>query len=153
MVATGGPYPLALAHPLKVLGNAFAVLLVAGSGYFVWRRLADHRGGLRSNCFDWLLPLALLACGLTGVATELLRVWGLPSAAYPAYFAHLVTVLVLLVLSPYTKMAHATYRTVAMVQRTARSRTMRRRPDHPPAPEADGVNAQKCRVSLTTVTP
>ncbi len=119
LAARGGSYPLDLSHPLKLLGNASAVLLIAGSGYFVWRRAVDHRAGVTSNGFDWLLPATLLGCALTGTAAQLLRVWEVPQAAYPVYFIHLVTVLVLLLLWPYTKLAHALYRAVASVHQTA----------------------------------
>jgi quinone-modifying oxidoreductase subunit QmoC len=113
----GGSYPLPMASPGKVLGNVFAVLLIAGTSYFmVWR--ADRtRHGQPTGLFDWVFLSNLLLAGLTGVATELLRVADVRGAAYPVYFLHLVVVLVLMLTLPYGKLAHVLYRVTALVRR------------------------------------
>jgi quinone-modifying oxidoreductase subunit QmoC len=116
---TGNSYPLRALHPLKILGNGFAVLTIAASAYFWWRRWQCARRGEPSNLFDWLLPTNLLAASVTGVATELLRYLNQPALAYPAYFLHLLTVFVLLASLPYSKLAHVVYRTVAAAQEPA----------------------------------
>ena len=59
----------------------------------------------------------VLLAGLTGVATELLRVADVRAWAYPVYFVHLVIVLALAVTLPYTKLAHAVYRVLAVAGR------------------------------------
>jgi len=49
--------------------------------------------------------------------TEALRVADARGAAYPVYFVHLVVVLVLIGTLPYTKLAHAVYRVLAVAGR------------------------------------
>jgi heterodisulfide reductase subunit C len=48
------------------------------------------------------------------VATEVLRVADVRAFAYPVYFVHLVVVLTLAMTLPYTKLAHAVYRVLAV---------------------------------------
>ncbi len=113
----GRPYPLPMASPAKVLSNLFAALLVAGTSYFLVVRARRAGHGQHSDFFDWALLVNLLLAGLTGVATELVRVAGARGAAYPVYFAHLVVVLVLMSTLPYSKLAHVLYRVVAIAGR------------------------------------
>ena len=114
LIVAGGSYPFPAWHPLKIAGNAAAVLLLAGTAYFAYERcLATWRGD-RSTYFDWLLLLNLLLVGITGVLCEVLRYANLALLAYPAYFLHLVFVFVLLVSLPYSKLAHVCYRILAL---------------------------------------
>ena len=116
-LAAGRPYPLAMSNPLKVLSNLFAALLIAGTTYFLLVRTADAKRGTRSTFFDWAFPLNVLAAGVSGVATEAIRVAGIRTWAYPIYFLHLLVVLVLALSLPYTKLAHAVYRVLAVAGR------------------------------------
>ena len=113
----GRAYPLSLGNPLKVLSNVFAALLIGGAGYFLGVRVKDASRGNRSTFFDWAFIVNVLLAGLTGVATELLRVADVRAWAYPVYFVHLVIVLALAVTLPYTKLAHAVYRVLAVAGR------------------------------------
>ena len=114
LLADGKAYPLSMGNPLKVLSNVFAALLIGGTGYFLLLRAVDATRGQRSDFFDWVFLLNVLLAGLSGVATEALRVADVRAAAYPVYFAHLVVVLVLILTLPYTKLAHAAYRVLAL---------------------------------------
>jgi len=111
----GSPYPLAMGNPLKVLGNVFAALLIGGTSFYLVVRIGDSSRGEASPFFEWAFLLNVLFVGITGVAAEVLRVADVRAAAYPIYFVHLVLVFVLIVMLPYTKLAHALYRLLAVV--------------------------------------
>jgi quinone-modifying oxidoreductase subunit QmoC len=117
LIAVGGQYPFPAFHPLKVLGNGAAALLILGTAYFVYERWSAARNGDPSTYFDWLLLANLLLLGASGVLCETFRYWNLPRLAYPTYFLHLVFVFVLFVSAPYTKLAHVGYRTLALTSR------------------------------------
>jgi len=114
---SGLPYPFRIGHPLKVLGNVFAALLIGGTIYYLVARIADAARGEPSPFFDWAFLMNVLLVGLTGVAAEVLRIADVRAAAYPNYFVHLVLVFVLIVMLPYTKLAHAVYRLLAVAGR------------------------------------
>jgi quinone-modifying oxidoreductase subunit QmoC len=114
LMAAGRPYPLTMGNPIKVLSNIFAAMLIAGTTYFLLVRLAQAARGTRSSFSDWVFPLNVLVAGVSGVATEAMRVAGVRAWAYPVYFVHLVVVLVLALTLPYTKLAHAVYRVLAV---------------------------------------
>jgi quinone-modifying oxidoreductase subunit QmoC len=122
LIGIASRYPFAPLHPMKLLANVGAVALVAGSGKALLDRRAVVRAGGANTAFDWTFAWLLLLVGVTGLATELLRLWAEPtdvpaldSAAYATYFFHLVLVFALLVYLPYSKFAHLLYRTVALV--------------------------------------
>jgi quinone-modifying oxidoreductase, subunit QmoC len=117
LLLAGGAYPLPALHPLKLLANVLAVLLVAGASFQLAGRIADAARGEASPFFDWIFLANLLLVGLTGIAVEALRYLDIGAAAYPAYFAHLALVLVLLATLPYSKLAHAGYRVLAVAGR------------------------------------
>jgi heterodisulfide reductase subunit C len=114
LLLAGRSYPLSMGNPLKVLSNVFAALLIGGTCYFLALRIADTARGNRSDFFDWTFLVNLLLAGVTGVATEVLRVTDARSWAYPMYFVHLVVVLSLILTLPYSKLAHAVYRVLAL---------------------------------------
>ena len=113
-IATGGQYPFPAFHPLKILGNVAAGLLILGTAYFVYQRWLATLHGESSTYFDWLLLVNLLLVGITGVLCEVFRYLNIPLLAYPSYFLHLVLVCVMFVSSPYSKLAHVCYRTLAL---------------------------------------
>jgi quinone-modifying oxidoreductase subunit QmoC len=114
LVVVGQHYPLSMGNPLKVLANVFAALLIGGTSYFLWLRMAEARRGERVGFFDWAFLANVFLAGVTGAATEALRAADVRPAAYPVYFVHLVVVLVLILTLPYTKLAHAVYRVMAL---------------------------------------
>ena len=117
LLLAGRAYPLSLGNPLKVLSNVFAALLIGGTGYFLLVRVKDASRGSRSTFFDWAFIVNVLLAGITGVATEAVRVADLRGLAYPVYFVHLMIVLALAMTLPYTKLAHAVYRVLAVAGR------------------------------------
>jgi quinone-modifying oxidoreductase subunit QmoC len=117
LVPFGVPYPFPVLHPLKVVGNLAGVLLILGSVYFLYQRRRASRDGDPSSWFDWALLLDLLLVSVTGMLAEVFRYTNIAALAYPTYFVHLVFVFVLLVGLPYSKFAHAVYRTLALVAR------------------------------------
>jgi len=122
-------YPFDLAHPMKFLGNAGALLLVIGCLYVIRNRMGSVKEVGSSTSFDWIFVLLLLSVGVTGILTEALRFvaapgghaaaanarTGLEYTALAVYFVHLVLVFELLVFLPYSKFAHLLYRTTAQV--------------------------------------
>lgn len=107
------PWPLW--HPVKILGNASGLAVVAALLVFGYRRIADGEKAGKSSYSDWLFLAILLLTTLTGFLCQLLRLADAPRLAYPMYVVHLVFIFVLLVYIPYSKFAHLVYRTVAML--------------------------------------
>jgi quinone-modifying oxidoreductase subunit QmoC len=117
LIATGGQYPFPALHPLKVLGNLAAGLMIGGTAYFLGERVRAALRGDASTAFDWLLLANLLLVGASGVLCETFRYLNVPLVAYPVYFLHLTLVFVLFVSAPYSKLAHVGYRTLALASR------------------------------------
>jgi len=110
----GMEMPLPLEHPFKILGNVSAVLLVAGVVLLAMNRWA--RSGLSggTTAFDTFFLVVVLLVVATGVLSEIAR-FALPGqVAGGVYVAHLSFVLTLFLTFPYSKFAHALYRTLAM---------------------------------------
>jgi len=105
-----GPYQQI--NPVKWLGNISGIALVIGAALLLKNRLANK--DQQSSYKDWYLVGLVLALGLTGMLTEMSRLAGLASLAYITYFLHLIFIWSLFAYTPYTKLAHLIYRTVAM---------------------------------------
>jgi quinone-modifying oxidoreductase subunit QmoC len=129
LVGLASAYPFGELHPMKILANVGAVLLIAGGV----KAILDRRGVVAeagaNTAFDRIFVWGLVAVGVTGVLAEVLRLVAEPSAraaltttAFGVYFVHLTLVFSLLVYLPYSKFAHVLYRTVAIVyaERTGR---------------------------------
>jgi quinone-modifying oxidoreductase subunit QmoC len=107
------PWPLW--HPVKILGNASGLAVLAAVAAFAWRRVADAERAGKSTYSDWLFLAVLGLTALTGFAIEGLRLAG-TRLAYPVYVVHLVLIFFLLVYIPYGKFAHLVYRVAAMLR-------------------------------------
>jgi quinone-modifying oxidoreductase subunit QmoC len=115
--------PLPQGNPIKLLGNASAVLLVLGLALLVANRRRPDAAG-RTQAFDAFFLSLVAAVALSGVAAELGRLHLAPAAAVALYVVHLGTVLTLFLTFPFSKFAHALYRTLAMAhQRLASERS------------------------------
>jgi quinone-modifying oxidoreductase subunit QmoC len=107
-------YPFNFWNPWRMLANLGGVALVVGCLLMIRDRLA-RSGQAASTFFDWALPGILLAVALTGFLSEGLHYARMEPQRQGVYFVHLVFVFALLAHLPYSKFAHLTYRTAAMV--------------------------------------
>ena len=107
--------PLSLGDPVKMLGNAGAVLITLGLAWTIFRRLTNPKASGKAAYTDWTFIIALTLTALTGIGAELSRLGGMAGIAYTVYFIHLVMVFFLFAYMPFSKFAHILYRTTAMV--------------------------------------
>jgi nitrate reductase gamma subunit len=123
-------YPFSLLHPVKLIANVGALLLIVGCVKVIVDRIGGEDDSRAGTAFDWIFIWLLLSVGITGLLTEVFRLVAEPSElagldyiAFAVYFVHLVLVFGLLVYLPYSKFAHMLYRTVALVyaERSGRS--------------------------------
>ena len=117
--------PLPQLHPVKILGNVSAVLLAVGVAWLVVNRVADEKAAGRSLAFDWFLLALVVLVVFSGIGAELARPLLPVPAALAVYVLHLGTVLSLFLTFPFSKFAHALYRTLAMAHQRL---TAQRRP-------------------------
>ncbi|MBC8413766.1 MAG: quinone-interacting membrane-bound oxidoreductase complex subunit QmoC [Nitrospira sp.] len=108
------PFYLGYGTPVKILGNAGAIAIIAGVVLMMSNRLKNEATLGKGSYFDWMLLSLILTIGLSGLLAELTRVAGIGTMAYPIYFIHLVSVLALFLYLPYSKLAHMFYRTAAI---------------------------------------
>jgi len=104
------PYPMG--SPLKILANISAAALVIGGIVILVKRLSNTKS--KTSYYDWVLIALVLGLGVTGWATQFVRLADMKGIAYQVYFLHLVFVAYLFLYLPFSKMAHLAYRTVAM---------------------------------------
>lgn len=107
------PWPLW--HPVKILGNASGLAVLAALAVFIWRRIADKAEAGKGAYSDWLFLAILGLTTLTGFLCQWLRLADLSRLAYPMYYVHLLFIFFLLVYIPYSKFSHLVYRSAAMI--------------------------------------
>lgn len=105
-----GPY--SQINPIKWLANVAGIALVIGGALLLKNRLADSKSV--TSYWDWSLVGLVLALGVTGMLTEMLRLGGLYGLSAIVYYLHLIFVWSLFAYTPFSKLAHLVYRTVAM---------------------------------------
>ena len=105
-----GPY--SQLNPVKWLANFAGVSLVIGSLLMIKNRLSKKDE--KSSYSDWYLLGLAFSLGLTGMLTEMTRLAGMAGVSYFLYFVHLMFVWSLFAYTPFSKLAHLVYRTVAM---------------------------------------
>jgi quinone-modifying oxidoreductase subunit QmoC len=102
--------PLPVLDPVRILANLCGL---AGVTIMIFNRLRP-KVRATSTSFDWLLLASLESIFLTGLLLEIVRPLSIEPLRYGLYFAHLTFIFALLLYAPYSKLAHALYRTVAM---------------------------------------
>jgi len=105
-----GPY--SQLNPVKWLGNVAGVALIIGSILLLKNRMGKEDDP--STYKDYYLIGLVLTLGVTGMLTEMFRLGGMAFLTYAIYFLHLIAIWALFAYTPYTKLAHLVYRTVAM---------------------------------------
>jgi ferredoxin len=103
-------------YPVRLLGTLAGILLMYGVSAALVRRLtkADEASAY-STLSDWLFLILLWLGGMTGFALELALYLPQPyDWSYWMLLIHLVVVGDLFVLFPFSKFAHAIYRTIAI---------------------------------------
>ncbi len=105
-----GPY--SQINPIKWLGNIGGIALLIGGGLMVAKRLGQK--DQLTSYKDWYLLGLVLILGGTGLLTEMLRLGHMYGLMAIVYFLHLMAVWMLFAYTPFSKLAHLVYRTVAM---------------------------------------
>lgn len=103
-----GPY--SQINPVKWLGNLGGISLIIGGLLLLKKRLGDEA----TTYWDWYLVGLVLCLGVTGMFTEMLRLGGMYNLMAIVYYLHLIFVWSLFAYTPFSKLAHIVYRTVAM---------------------------------------
>lgn len=121
---TDAIYPLW--HPQRWIGYAAAAFLLYGTADIVIRRLEKKEEIYkRSEPEDFTFPILLFLTAASGIAVNILRYTGLPSAAHYTYFAHIVVSVPLLVVElPFGRWSHALYRPLAIYFQAVKERAM-----------------------------
>ncbi len=112
MVATSIDY-ITGSRPLAgmIFGYVGGVMIIFGSGFFIYQRLKKKEPySLYSDFVDWAFIILIFLAGCTGFALDFLT----GTAAITMMYIHLTVVFDLIVTAPFTKFAHAIYRTFAL---------------------------------------
>ena len=108
------PFTLTYGIPIKIIGNAGAIVLLLGVFLMIVNRFKNAAKVGIGSYFDWLLIVIIAVVAVSGIMAELTRIAGNASLAYPIYFVHLVFVFSLFIYLPYSKLAHMFYRAAAL---------------------------------------
>jgi ferredoxin len=119
-------------YPVRLVGTVAGLLLIYGATAAIVKRLRHvDAASARSTASDWSFLVLLWLTGATGFALEIAIYLPAPHAwGYWMLLAHLVVALELLFLLPFSKFAHAIYRTVALYVQALK-----------PLPEAEAAGA------------
>ncbi|MDA8433541.1 MAG: quinone-interacting membrane-bound oxidoreductase complex subunit QmoC [Nitrospiraceae bacterium] len=109
------PSPYPLYDPMKILGNASGIGLLLGISWVIGNRRRNAPKAGMGSYYDWLFISVVLTIVVSGLLSELLRLFGIAQLAYPVYFIHLTAIFFLFAYAPFSKMAHMVYRTTALV--------------------------------------
>jgi len=98
-----------------IIGIIAGLVLLYGSGYYIYRRFAVKDSYSKfSRHDDWVFLWLMFLAGLTGFLLDIFMWANLPWPAYITFATHLVVVFDLLLTAPFTKFAHAIYRPLAI---------------------------------------
>lgn len=106
--------PLSFYNPLKILAQVGMILLLVGLTYLTVRRLGLQQDKQTSNYYDWYLLGVIWVVTLTGMFSQFFRLAQWVEPAFFVYYLHLVSVFMLFVYLPWSKLGHLVYRTAAL---------------------------------------
>jgi len=103
-------------YPIRALGTVSGIFLLYGTSLAIIRRFRkDETAYLKSTLSDWVFLALMWLSGVTGFTLEIAVYLPQPYAwSYWMLLAHLIVVGELLLLAPFTKFAHAVYRSIAL---------------------------------------
>ncbi len=110
----GKESPIPLSDPMKWLANMGALSLLLGILLVIANRTKAKGINTKSSGFDWTFAIIILLLAITGILTEVIRLAGIRTLAYPMYLVHLMFVFYTIVYFPYSKLAHMGYRALAI---------------------------------------
>ena len=102
--------PLPITNPIRLLGNATGVMLVAGLTISFTRRLVHADVRTSSKAGDWAFLVSIYGTALTGFAVQAFADTSNLAGTWVAYPVHLAFISLLLVAAPWTKFIHAVWR-------------------------------------------
>lgn len=102
--------PLPITDPIRLLGNATGVMLIAGLTLSFSRRLVHSEVRSASRAGDWAFLVSLYGTALTGFMVEAFANTSNFVGTAVTYPIHLVFISLLLVAAPWTKFVHALWR-------------------------------------------
>lgn len=103
-------------YPIRLLGTVSGIFLLYGTTLAIIKRIRkDDTAYLISTLSDWVFLVLMWLSGVTGFVLEIAVYLPQPYAwSYWMLLAHLIVVGELLLLMPFTKFAHAMYRSLAL---------------------------------------
>ncbi len=116
------PWPLW--NPIKLLGNLGGIALIAGCFLLIRSRLNQEEDTSSSSYYDWFLLILVTVVGASGLLAQWVRWMDLGFLYYLLYYVHLVSIWMLFAYTPYSKLAHLVYRTVALIHNRACGREL-----------------------------
>jgi ferredoxin len=114
MKPTGAAVPIW--YPIRLLGTLAGLLLLYGTSMLILRRLRRADESYKnSDLSDWTFLVMMWLAGASGFVLELsLYLPQAPAWGYWVFLFHVAVAMELVLLAPFTKFAHAFYRTLAL---------------------------------------
>lgn len=103
-------------YPVRLLGTIAGLLLIYGTSVAIFSRLRKRdEATAHSHLSDWIFLGLLWLTGISGFVIEIALYLPRPTPwAYWTLLLHVTLAIVLLLLIPFSKFAHALYRTAAL---------------------------------------
>ena len=108
-------WPIPLWDPVVIFGMVGTLLIFAGCTLVIFRRLSKPEEAGRATYFDWFFIWLVFVTTAGSIAMILTRIAGMVPWAYSLFLFHLVLSFILVAYFPYSKFAHLTYRTLAII--------------------------------------
>jgi len=102
-------------YPIRLLGTISGLFLLYGTNLAIIKRLRKEGVSYEKSTFsDWIFLILMDLAGITGFLLEIAVYLPPQTWSYWMLLAHLIVVGELLILAPFTKFAHAVYRSIAL---------------------------------------